>query len=103
MNYSFFGRMEHFERDFSYVKSHATGISDTKPTIQKKNVSPKSSQGIKRAQELFKSIKPKTMRRLYEFYRLDFEAFGYATDGFFPAHVKESYSIDSWINKLKIT
>ena len=76
LDYSFLGRYERFAEDSAFVLSQAKGPVTT---IEHMN---KSFNDRSKTLELFSQLTPDLVQRLYDMYRLDFEAFGYDTDGF---------------------
>ncbi|XP_071822772.1 carbohydrate sulfotransferase 11-like isoform X3 [Apostichopus japonicus] len=76
LQYDFIGRMETLERDRNYVLKH---FFEVDPISYRLHTSTNPTNSSKLRDDYIAEIPEKRMRALYERFRIDFDAFGYAT------------------------
>ena len=81
MNYKVTSRLDTLEEDLINIEKMAgKQILFDKP--KKKNSSPGSSSA-QRAKDMFATVDKELTQKLYDIYQIDFEMFGYTTEGYF--------------------
>ena len=76
--------MENFASGLQFMALHAqdANVDGMEVIDVKSNKSPGSDRGRERTIDMFKLLSKRQLQGLYEYYRLDFEVFGYSVDEF---------------------